>query len=106
MTCQEYGKKLVRQNMLGGGIGADGQGGGGGLESLLLLDSSGDGNIKQCPMCHLRNDQATKCSPARCSGKKFENLALNSWAHMYALDKTPHLRNSLYQLNSTLDVMN
>ena len=27
MTCQEYGKKLVRQNMLGGGIGADGQGG-------------------------------------------------------------------------------
>ena len=46
MTCQEYGKKLVRQNMLGGGIGADGQGGGGGLESLLLLDSSGDGNIK------------------------------------------------------------
>ena len=59
MTCQEYGKKLVRQNMLGGGIGADGQGGGGGLESLLLLDSSGDGNIKQCPMCHLWNDQAT-----------------------------------------------
>ena len=59
MTCQEYGKKLVRQNMLGGGIGADGQGSGGGLESLLLLDSSGDGNIKQCPMCHLWNDQAT-----------------------------------------------
>ena len=76
MTCQEYGKKLVRQNMLGGGIGADGQGGGGrsgGLESLLLLDSSGDGNIKQCPMCHLRKPQATKYSQTRCSNEKYSN---------------------------------
>ena len=72
MTCQEYGKKLVRQNMLGGGIGADSQGSGGGLESLLLLDSSGDGNIKQCPMCHLWNDQATKGSQTRCSKKKLQ----------------------------------
>ena len=39
----------MRQNMLGGGLGTDGQGGGGGLKlSLLLLDSSGDENIKQC----------------------------------------------------------
>ena len=40
----------MRQNRLGGGLGTDGQGGGGGLKSLLLLDSSGDVNIKQCLM--------------------------------------------------------
>ena len=66
MTCQEYGKKLVRQNMLGGGIGADGQGGGGGLESLLLLDSSGDGNIKQCPMCHVPIERDAGCAQMMC----------------------------------------
>ena len=67
MTCQEYGKKLVRQNMLGGGIGADGQGGGGGLESLLLLDSSGDGNIKQCPMCHVPIERYAGCASMACT---------------------------------------
>ena len=46
MNCEDYGKNLVQQNMLGRSIGADGQGGGGGLESLLLLDSSRDENIK------------------------------------------------------------
>ena len=66
MNCQEYGKKLVRQNMLGGGIGADGQGGGGGLESLLLLDSSGDGNIKQCPMCHVPIERDAGCAQMMC----------------------------------------
>ena len=66
MTCQEYGKKLVRQNMLGGGIGADGQQGGGGLESLLLLDSSGDGNIKQCPMCHVPIERDAGCAQMMC----------------------------------------
>ena len=66
MNCQEYGKKLEQQNMLGGSIGADGQEGGDGLESLLLLDSSEDGNIKQCPMCHVPIERDAGCAQMMC----------------------------------------
>ena len=69
MTCQEYGKKLVRQNMLGGGIGANGQGG---LESLLLLDSSEDENIKQCPMCHVPIERNEGCALIKCTRCKHD----------------------------------
>ena len=67
MTCQEYGKKLVQQDMLGGGIEADGQEGSDGLESLLLLDSSEDGNIKQCPMCNVPIERDSGCASMACT---------------------------------------
>ena len=67
MNCQKYGKKLVEQNMFDGSFGADGQGGGGGgLESLLLLDSSKDGNIKQCPRCHVPIERNAGCAQMKC----------------------------------------
>ena len=72
MSCQEYVKKLVRQNMLGSGIGANGQGGDGGLESLLLLDTSEDENIKQCPMCHVPIERNEGCALIKCTRCKHD----------------------------------
>ena len=37
------------------------------FESLLLLDSSEDGNIKQCPMCHIPIERDAGCASMMCT---------------------------------------
>jgi len=62
LTCQEYGKKLVKQ--ASAGVGSEGQLAAG-LDNVLLLDQ-GDGNIKQCPMCHVPIERDAGCAQMMC----------------------------------------
>lgn len=53
LTCQEYGKKLVMQNISDQVV-----------DPFLLLDESGD--IKQCPMCHVPIERDAGCAQMMC----------------------------------------
>ena len=73
LTCHDYGKKLVMQNM------SENQ-----QDVLLMLDGV-DGNIKRCPMCQVPIERDAGCAQMMCKRCKH----VFCWFCLTSLDVNP-----------------